>query len=276
MRVLDPVRQRRHAAVDPVHRVLGQGEDAEEQQRHDRRRAPASPRRGCVTTASIRSLGLGPGGPRRSTDLGGEAADGVVARLDERARPSRCLRASQRSLPAARGSPRCARSAGSSRPRARQSWSVSRSSASARAISGAWRRFRRSEACSSATAGAIAAGTSQAWRDSGRSGRLIASFSSIRPLPLTASQGITGMPSSCSSRATRTREPGRHRQVHHVQHQDDRAGPGPAPGGRGRGFARDWSRRRCRGSGPAAAVSARRPSSTSRVTASSGERAASE
>ena len=54
------------------------------------------------------------------------------------------------------------------------------------------------------TAGAIGAGTSQRWRASGSSMRLMASFSSTRPLPWTASQAMTGTPSSPSSSAAST------------------------------------------------------------------------
>ena len=47
------------------------------------------------------------------------------------------------------------------------------------------------------SAGAIGAGISQAWRDSGRSVRLIARRSSMIAMPLAASQAMTGIPRSC-------------------------------------------------------------------------------
>ena len=73
-------------SVDPVHRSLGEGEDAEEEERHYRAEDGPAPDRMRGDGVDFVG-GAGADGAVADDDIGDDPADGVVARADEGAGP---------------------------------------------------------------------------------------------------------------------------------------------------------------------------------------------
>jgi len=78
--------ERVDAVADPVHRRLGEVEDAEEKQRHHRGEHEPAPD-GMSDDGIDFVRGGRAGGAGAKHDIGRDVADGVVARVDQRAGP---------------------------------------------------------------------------------------------------------------------------------------------------------------------------------------------